>query len=98
MNPTKMILSFLGFGDVVSFLRASDAELLDEDTHALHCPDFHCQQQAARLRQKMEPSYIALCERFRCAKPVVKFRALMEDMTLEQIKAELDKTEAEVKE
>lgn len=97
-DPTKVILSFLGFGNLGAFLRANDAELLDEDAHALQCQEFRCKQHAAALRLKMTPAYIALCEQFRCAPPVLRFRALMEDMTLNQIKAELDKMAVEVKE
>lgn len=92
MNPLKLIFSFVAPQGI------SAAEVLEDDAHCLHCKDFHCQQAAANMRLKLEPSYIALCERFHCAPPVVRFRALMEDMTLAQIKAELDKTVAEVKE
>jgi hypothetical protein len=99
MNPFNLLFGGLG---VVTLIvgggrRQEDesaADRLEEDAHCLHCKDCPCRHHGDMLRQRARPEYLALCERFRCAPPAVKFKAMMDNWTLDQIKAELDKAEA----
>jgi hypothetical protein len=87
------------FGDmglIISYQRRnkeSAADRLIKDAHILHCKERICCYYGDMLRQRARPEYLALCERFHHAKPAIKFRAMMENLNLKQIKSELDKAE-----
>lgn len=96
MNPFNLLFGGLGVVTLIVGGQRGDesaADRLEEDAHCLHCKDRPCCYHGDMLRQRARPEYLALCERFRCAPPAVKFRAMMDNWNLDQIKAELDKVE-----